>query len=645
MAVNIGDLIAGEEEIVLQNIQIPALKGEKGDTGRGISTVIKTSTVGLVDTWTITYTDGSTSIFQVTNGADGQDGDDYIITSEDYESIADIVLDNIEIPSKTSDLTNDSGFIDKDVDNLTNYYKTSETYNKTEVDNKISSVYKYKGTVATYADLPSTSLTIGDVYNVESTGDNYAWTGTTWDKLGGEIDLSEYYTKAQVDSALENKVDKVTGKGLSTNDFTNADKTKLNSLENYDDTEVKSDIETLEESQASQDEIIAKLKADHPEIEEEGTELSLQGTGDFDLALSPKGNITQDGEPSPNNEIPVKVVDGEYEVEVENKNVFNENNVVNGYLNDDGTVTSNANFRVTDFIEIPDTITNIAIIGGAGSGEINCFYNSNKERISSMYMQTNKSKSAEIPNNAKYFRATLASSVINTFAIYFNGNITDDYVEHKSQTQTIDTSPNPLYSENDYYYKSNGEWYVHNEWGKVVLNGTENWLTTSSSPTGTKRFYYENADVYNQGVNWTNKIYTYSDKFKSLTWNDIYADDTTTLNAIANFNNSAGSTGRLTIRIEETYASTLNDFKTWLSTHNTTVIYQLATPTNTQIANTDLINSLEALSNMLAYQDQTNISQTHNSAQADMRITADTIMSMRYLQNEIEELKQAILNS
>ena len=39
---------------------------------------------------------------------------------------------------------------------------------------------------------------------------------------------------------LKNKVDKVTGKGLSTNDYTNAEKTKLENLSNYDDTALTS---------------------------------------------------------------------------------------------------------------------------------------------------------------------------------------------------------------------------------------------------------------------------------------------------------------------------------------------------------------------------------------------------------------------
>ena len=63
-----------------------------------------------------------------------------------------------------------------DVD-LSDYYKKTETYSKVEVDTKI-------------ADIPPT-------------------------------DLSGYYTKTQTETLLSNKVDKVTGKGLSTNDFTN----------------------------------------------------------------------------------------------------------------------------------------------------------------------------------------------------------------------------------------------------------------------------------------------------------------------------------------------------------------------------------------------------------------------------------------
>lgn len=94
----------------------------------------------------------------------------------------------------------------------------------------ISGAYHYKGTKATYADLPSTGNTEGDVWNVETDGMNYAWTGSAWDALGGTTDLSAYATKSEMNTALENKVDKVSGKGLSTNDFTDAYKEKIDGL-------------------------------------------------------------------------------------------------------------------------------------------------------------------------------------------------------------------------------------------------------------------------------------------------------------------------------------------------------------------------------------------------------------------------------
>ena len=49
-----------------QFVKITMLKGEKGTN---IASVVKTGTTGLVDTYTITLTDGSSSTFTVTNGS------------------------------------------------------------------------------------------------------------------------------------------------------------------------------------------------------------------------------------------------------------------------------------------------------------------------------------------------------------------------------------------------------------------------------------------------------------------------------------------------------------------------------------------------------------------------------------------------
>lgn len=64
----------------------------------------------------------------------------------------------------------------------------------------LATVYKYKGSVETYADLPTSGQQVGDVYNIKQAdpdhnieaGDNVAWDGEKWDILAGDTDLSGY---------------------------------------------------------------------------------------------------------------------------------------------------------------------------------------------------------------------------------------------------------------------------------------------------------------------------------------------------------------------------------------------------------------------------------------------------------------------
>ena len=61
---------------------------------------------------------------------------------------------------------------------------------------------------------------------------------------------------------ISNKVDKVEGKGLSANDFTNELKTKLEELNNYDDKEIKADIQELQSKNEKQDKKIETIEAE-----------------------------------------------------------------------------------------------------------------------------------------------------------------------------------------------------------------------------------------------------------------------------------------------------------------------------------------------------------------------------------------------
>lgn len=61
-------------------------KGDPGADGKGIVSIEKTGSSGKVDTYTVTYTDETTSAFTVTNGMDGQDGTDGLTPSIDPDT-------------------------------------------------------------------------------------------------------------------------------------------------------------------------------------------------------------------------------------------------------------------------------------------------------------------------------------------------------------------------------------------------------------------------------------------------------------------------------------------------------------------------------------------------------------------------------
>lgn len=75
------------------------MDGEQGAQGVGIASIAKTSSVGLVDTYTITLTNGNTSTFTVTNGADGtSDFAEYLPIDSASGSIASFVDGAKNIP-------------------------------------------------------------------------------------------------------------------------------------------------------------------------------------------------------------------------------------------------------------------------------------------------------------------------------------------------------------------------------------------------------------------------------------------------------------------------------------------------------------------------------------------------------------------
>lgn len=139
----------------------------------------------------------------------------------------------------------------------------------------------------------------------------------------------------------------------------------------------------------------------------------------------------------------------------------------------------------------------------------------------------------------------------------------------------------------DYIYKENGNWYKYGIIYKKVLKGTEMW----EKRFGTNLFDIQgffNSKKFVVGYGLSN-YYKYNSVQSGLNVNLSNGEF-----ALQEFSSTYN------VFIKNTNYNNINDFKTWLSTHNTSVYFPLVTPTTTQITDETLITQLEAIYNHLA---------------------------------------------
>lgn len=80
-----------------------------------------------------------------------------------------------------------------------------------QIDAKVASVFKFKGTKETLAEVEAIEdMVTGDVWHVSADGKEYVYTGSKWELLGFTIDLSSYATTEAVTDAINAKFAEVT---------------------------------------------------------------------------------------------------------------------------------------------------------------------------------------------------------------------------------------------------------------------------------------------------------------------------------------------------------------------------------------------------------------------------------------------------
>lgn len=142
--------------------------------------------------------------------------------------IATVFAKKTELPTKLSDLTNDSGYVTNAVDNLANYYKKSETYTKEEVSGLISGggiaalVFDTKADLDTWMESSANVATLKtgqNIYIKATDTPDYWWDGSALQILETQkVDLSGYVTDDDLTAALADYL-KTTDKETSNIDF------------------------------------------------------------------------------------------------------------------------------------------------------------------------------------------------------------------------------------------------------------------------------------------------------------------------------------------------------------------------------------------------------------------------------------------
>lgn len=158
---------------------------------------------------------------------------------------------------------------------------------------------------------------------------------------------------------------------------------------------------------------------------------------------------------------------------------------------------------------------------------------------------------------------------VNTIKTNVNVVISDGT---NSKTATIPLGNNEICGIGDYkdelIVDKTGHCYLNKKINKVILNGSEEWRRTYVSNSGSYAFWslYTTLDIPigKYGTKLCDSFTYQEELWSNSTPNHLAENSTSSLSLLFN--------------VDNTIATTTDDWESWLSLHNTTVYYQLETP-------------------------------------------------------------------
>ena len=603
--------------------QLVAEKGNVGPTGltgNGISSIEKTSTSGLVDTYTITYTNGNTTTFDVSNGNG---------------------IDRIE---KTATVGN--------IDTYTIYFNDNST-----------STFEVANGEVTREELEEEVDRLSMIYN--------AFPSTTGEGEEPSINGTAEVPFKEIGLKGNTSQESTTGKNLLNNTLTSQTKNGITIVVNEDksvtlngtateitwlilNSSITLPAGTYTMSQGNNNGTVRMFCGALDGYTSNGvrtTTISEQKTSDISINVPSGSTLTNltfkpmvevgstatdyepytGNQPSPSPDYPqdVQVVTGDNSINVCGKNLFDKSKISTGYLKEDATLSTDAAYRTSDFMPIQPNTTYYKTSTGS---PITKYFDINKVPLNTTtYWDVPTGGSAgtfTTPNNAYYLRFSfpfIGSSAIDIDTIMVKEGTDATYEAYKGASYPIslgDIELCKIGNYQDYFYKDSDKWYLHKEIGKVVLDGTENWIRSGN--TSENFFCGALAGV---SLPFEVKMGTASDSKSNYF---IKGNKSSNAEVFDMYNGTQYYT-TIALYLSTSKATDVTTFKNWLTTHNTILYYVLNTPTITEITDTTLIEQLDNLEKAYSYDTQTNITQTNDDMPFILDVEA--ILSLKNIFN------------
>ena len=268
-----------------------------------------------------------------------------------------------------------------------------------------------------------------------------------------------------------------------------------------------------------------------------------------------------------------------------------------GYeLSGNGGLNTNPSWYVSDYIPVKPNTAYYVSGSNKTQGQANEFYDSNKTFVSTINKITG---AVTAPANSAYMRINGRIDQLSNVQIA-EGKEAKDY--HPYTENPIELNSSPDGTIRDAIIGKPNEWYKREYIGKVVLDGSETYSKRTDGAFQTN---------VNGVVNRTVAVSNYFNYNRT-------SDTTGAFYTVDNY-----------LRFFYNEMETVEDFKTWLSTHNTIVWYQKSQYTDIPITDTTLINQLNDIyNNAHSYNGVTNITTTYEDGNEQMYLDIEALKNV-----------------